>query len=548
MAPLVSVDPSSDIKRLLAKPIERMSPEEMVRARAAIVEMEQELERKREQAKAADPFWFFEPSDGKVTPEGMALLKRHLKEEDIPQRFDSQIDALKSESPICAVSGGNQAGKTNVVCIKRLIKAIGEVPNALKGIFPMHTIPKKEPRRYRVVAEDFSNGLLKNMIPTYQKWVPRDYLIGRSWEKSWSAQANTLTLVHPQRRTVVSTIEFMSNAQDVMSHQGPPLDGVDFDEEPRHEIYKENLVRMTTAERFDMQFGMTPTHGMSWTYDSIFSKSEDDSGNSIDWFKLASVTNRKANLMVVEEIIKGLDDYNEIKMRLLGEFVSLSGLIYGSLFNSKLHVIDPFDVSGDNFVVYRGIDPHSAKPTFCVEVAVDREGTEYACGLYSKAADTEIVKADLAQRAKDRKYRLGKTVCDRSADSDNHALGDRNIFYELSTGQNAVPAMDKSEKYKGSIDAGVDQIKKKLRVNEHTGKPSLFIFNTPEMRPLIHAFKTMERETYQNEKDKGMKDKIKEGPHDAHAAFRYPHQIQMNWFPPVQSVPEPEYVNETVGY
>lgn len=546
--PNVAIDAPNSTKRLLSKDPRRMTDEEKIRALAEIEALEKAALEKLAQAKAADPFWFFEPSDGTVTQDGLALLRKYLKEEDIPQHFDSQMDALKSAAPICAVSGGNQAGKSLIVTIKRLIKATGEVPDALKGIFPLETIPKKEPRRYRVVAEDFANGLLKNVFPTYQKWVPRDYLIGRDWHKSWSAQANTLTLVHPQKRSVVSTIEFMSNAQDVMSHQGPPLDGIDFDEEPRYEIYKENLVRMTTAERFDMQFGMTPTHGLSWTYDAIFSKSEDGHGNSVDWFKLASVTNKKANLAVVEEIVKGLDDYNEIKMRLLGEFVSLSGLIYGSLFNTKMHLIEPFAVNGDDFVVYRGLDPHTAKPTYCVEIAVDREGNEFACGLYAKAEDTKVVKADLAQRAQEKGYRLGRSVCDRSSDSDNKALGDRNIFEELATGENAIPALVRSEKYKGSIDAGVDQIKQKLKVNPVTGKPSLFIFNTPEMKPLVQAFKTMERETFQNEKDKGMKDKIKEGPHDAHAAFRYPHQIMMNWFPPVQHVPEPDVINDAVGY
>lgn len=548
MKTTIIVEPDSSTKRLLSKPVKKLTDEEKAKALAALDEMERDAMAKLKMAKEADPFWFFQPSDGIVSEAGMSLLRKYLKEEDIPQHFDSQMDALKSSAPICAVSGGNQAGKTNIVCIKRIIKTIGEVPEALKGIFPMQTIPKKDVRRYRVVAEDFSNGLLKNIIPTYQKWVPREYLIDRIWEKSWSAQANTLTLVHPERKRIVGQIEFMSNAQDVMSHQGPPLDGIDFDEEPRYEIYKENLVRMTTAEMFDMQFGMTPTHGLSWTYDSIFSKSADDHGNRIDWFKLASVTNPKANLMVVEEIIKGLDDYNEIKMRLLGEFVSLSGLIYGSLYNPRIHKIPPFKIAFDDYVVYRGMDPHTAKPTFCVEIAVDREGNEFVCGLYQKAADTEIVKADLAKRAQERGYRLGKTVCDRSSDSDNHALGDRNIFYELSTGENAIPALDKSEKYKGSIDAGVDQIKKKMRINETTGKPSFFIFDIPELKPLEHAFKTMERETYQDEKKMGMKDKIKEGPHDAHAACRYPHQIQMNWFPPVQPVPELEVVNDSTGY
>lgn len=513
-----------------------------------VEEAERDLLERMEKLKQSDPFWFFEPSDGNVSEAGMAFLRRHLKEEDIPRRFDSQLDVLKSRAPICGVSGGNQGGKTLIVCIKRLIRATGEVPESLKGIFPEDTIPKKEPRHYRVVAEDYVNGLLKNMIPTYQKWTPRDYLVGRSWEKSWSAQSNTLTLVHPKRKVVVSTIEFMSNAQDVMSHQGPPRDGVDFDEEPRYEIYKENIVRMATAERFDVQFGMTPTHGMSWTHDEFYAKSEDALGNSIDWFKMASVVNPKANLAVLEEIVKGLDDHNEIKMRLLGEFVSLSGLIYGNLFDRKIHLIEPFKVGFEDFVVYRGLDPHTAKPTFCVEIAVDRDETEYACGLYQKPEDTSVVKADLAERVRAKGYRLGQSVCDRSADSDNKALGDRNIFDELGTGENAIPALVLSEKYKGSIDAGVDQIKQKLKINPITGKPRLFIFNTPEMQPLVHAFRTLERETYQDEREKGLKDKIKEGPHDAHAAFRYPHQIRMRWFPPVQPVPEPELVSESTGY
>lgn len=450
------------------------------------------------------------------------------------------------------VAGGvvnHNSGKSTAVCIKRLIRSIGEVPNALKGIFPMHTIPKKEPRRYRVVAEDYTNGILKNLIPLYQHWVPREYLIGQDWSKSWTAMSNTLTLVHPQRKVVVATIEFMSNAGDVMSHQGPPRDGVDFDEEPRYEIYKENIVRMATAERLDVQFGMTPTHGLSWTHDEIYTKAKDDHGNDIDWFKVSSVTNPKANLAVVDEIVQGLSDYTDIKMRLLGEFVSLSGLIYGSLFDRKIHVIEPFNLDPNEYVVYRGLDPHTAKPTYCVEIAVDREGNEYACGLYAKAVDTDVVKADLAARVKEKRYRLGKTVCDRSADSDNHALGDRNIYDELRRGNNAIPALFKSEKYKGSIDAGVDLIKQKLKVNPITGKPSLFVFNTPEMQPLIHAFRTLEREMFRDEKNQGIKDKIKEGPHDAHAAFRYPHQIRMSWFPPtVFAETEAEPVSEAVGW
>jgi SLT domain-containing protein len=59
--------------------------------------------------------------------------------------------------------------------------------------------------------------------------------------------------------------------------------------------------------------------------------------------------------------------------------------------------------------------------------------------------------------------------------------------------------------------------------------------------------KTLERDTFANE-DIKVKDDIKEGKHDAHAALRYAHQRIMNWMPLNQIIPEPEEVNETVGY
>ena len=45
-----------------------------------------------------------------------------------------------------------------------------------------------------------------------------------------------------------------------------------------------------------------------------------------------------------------------------------------------------------------------------------------------------------------------------------------------------------------------------------------------------------------------MKDKIAEGRHDEHAAFRYIYQGRPQWYPVHEYVPEPEYVNESTGY
>lgn len=521
--------------------IRNLPPNKAKKAQKFLEEIEN-FKKVREEAKALDPFWYYEPSDGSIDPMGMRLMKEFLKEEDIPQgRLDCQRDVHVCLSNIILDAGGNQGGKSTTGAIEAFIKATGEVPHALKDIYPKEKIPTKRPNHVRVVGVDFPT-FLKNILPTYQKWVPREYLIDGSWEKSYNSEGRVLKL--GKKGELSGTVEFMTNEQNVRSFQGPPRQKVIYDEEPRSDIYRENLMRFTTADRLDVLFCMTPTEGMSWVKDEILDKAD---GGRVSAFKVPSITNKRANIEVLREVLDGLGSYEEIKMRLLGEFVSLSGLVYGRLFNEKEHVIEPFPFgkvedqkqTEENFYRYyvvRGCDPHLVKPSACVEVAVDTEGNEYVVGCYLNDADTEELKKDLAERAKN--YRLGWTIFDKSADSTIKVFGDRNIYLEMTRGKNAVPAPFKSEKFTGSIASGVDDIKKKLKLDERTGKPKLFFFNTPEVKPLIQAMKNLERDTYPNEDDKGLKDRIKEGKYDLHACLRYIHQRVIRWMPMTEQMPE----------
>lgn len=433
-------------------------------------------------------------------------------------------------------AGGLVHHNTTAGCIEAYITATGELPYSLKDIYPKEKLPTGEIQNVRVVGVDHQT-FLRNVLPNYKYWVPREYLKNGKWEDSYNSEGRVLTL--SKNGKVTGTIEFMTNQQDVESFQGPPRQKVIYDEEPRYEIYKENLMRFTTAKRLNILFCMTPTKGLSWVKDAILDKGETEDGKSIACFKVPSITNKKANLQVIREILRGLGSYEEIKMRLLGEFVSLSGLVYGNRFNPKIHVIEPFQIKKTEHLVVRGIDPHLVKPSACVELAVDREGNKYVIGCYLKDADTEELKKDLAARVRERKWRLGWSIFDKSSDSTIRVFGDRNIYLEMTRGKDAVPAAFKSDKFTGSINAGVDEIKKDLKVDERTGKPRLFFFNTPEVKPLIQAMQSIERDTYANEDEKGKKDRIKEGKWDLHACLRYIYQRTVRWLPPQDEVVEP---------
>jgi hypothetical protein len=509
-----------------------MSPAQRAKAIEAI-------EYALEQETSKNPFYFFDPPDGRLSDEQRSFLRKWLKEEDVPEVCDGQLESLVCDADTILTAGGNQSGKSTIGALEDFIDICKVVPVPLHGVYPKEKIPSQIPFFVRTTGVDHTQ-LLNTVLPAYRQWAPREFLIKGSWEYSFSAEQRLLTLKKGNK--LYGTVEFMTNAMDVEKFQGPPKHKQNYDEQPRLDIYKENNFRYVTAERIRNRFRMTPTKGMTWVKDEILDK-EGEPGSRIRCFKLPSVINPKANLGVLEEILKTVDSYEERKMRLLGAFISLSGLVYGEIFSRKKvpdgHLIDPFPIDYDNYVVYRGGDPHLVKPSVFVELAVDREENKYVVGVYSQDRDTSEIKADLAQRAKtrgkdDRGWRLAQTRVDRSCNSTIKALGDRNIFLELSRGTNAIPAMVTSEKFTGSINAGVDIIKQELKDRK------LFFFDTPEVWGLIKAMESLEREMAPNEDKKGIRDVIAEGRWDAHAALRYIFQGPIRFLPQNQSAPELE--------
>lgn len=537
-------------------PLEELPVAERLRLLQELTDLEKELQVKYDEAVAADPFWHFEPTDGTVSTEGQALIEKYIKPIDRPSRFDSQLDALISDAEIRGVFGGNQSGKSTTGCIEAFIHITGEVPFPLKGVYPESKLPKKYPFHVRVTGEDYENAVIGTLIPTYAKWAPREYLIDQDWDKSFSVSNSTLTLVKDGR--VRGTVEFYSNKQEKGSFQGPPRDMMIYDEEPRSDIRQENMMRMTTAEKFRELYCMTHTKGLTWVRQEVFDNEETNRKYKTEHWEIASVTNKRANMSVLDTILANITDYNEIQMRLLGRSLSLSGRIY-SMFSPRVHVIEPFKITKDDFIVYRGGDLHLSKPSVGVFLAVDREENYYVTTSFKDQLDTDSYKQRMHDIAVANDYRLGWTAVDRSTDSTSKVYArrsedeeGRNIYKEISRGKYAIPAIKKSAKYPGSIKAGVDHIIKLLKCiyGPEQNLPKLFIFNVPENKDLIQSFKNLERDEGANEDRTGAIDKIAEGKHDKHAALRYIFQRTPRYIAPGygQDLRDYEPDNEKVNY
>ena len=536
-----------------------LTPEERIKAIEEIKQAIKNLDELEARAKAENPFWYYQPVSGDLPGERRDFLKSYLKDEDIPQKLDGALDVHLSTASIRGASGGNQSSKTTTGCVEAFIKATGALPfifdplsKFFKHTYPAQRLVRKGPQHVRVIGEDYQNGVLRNLIPTYRKWAPKEYLQDGSWEKSYSAGEMILRLFHPETKELVGTIEFMSNKQDLGTFQGPPRHMLIFDEEPQHDVYKENLMRFTTASSLDVLFCMTPTKGLSWTYD-LFTRGTDEEGNNIDWFQIASVCNPHANLKVLREILNEMETYEELKMRLLGEFVSLSGLVYGKLFQSSIHIIEPFDTTcncGSSkdahhaekcpysfYMGFLGIDPHMVKDSTAALCFVDREDNFFVDQCYKAGVTIEELKKDLSDLISGR--RIVKKIVDPSSDSSLTIHDNLNVFELMRRGKFALTNLIKADKFAGSIAAGISNIKERLKIHERTRKPRFYIFNRPENKLLIKTFKTLQRETWNNEEEKGPKDKIAEGIHDHHACVRYILQRRFAWRPAVLDTPIP---------
>lgn len=563
--PSVKLDPPAKLKRKMrgiAKDPMNMTLEEVITFEAETLEMMKDFDDKIKVAEDSDPFWFYQPTRNDVNDDQRTFLREFLRPEDIPVRLDAAVDVHACEANIIGVSGGNQSSKTTTCTIEDLIKATRAIPDSLKGIYPESKLPKKKMNRIRVICEDYQNGILKHNLPNLMRWTPRSYLIDGRWEKSWSAERMQLTLVHPEEKQICATIELMTNNAEVGTFQGPPIDRVRYDEEPREDIFDENLLRFVTSDHLDIAFGMTPTHGLSWVYDRLWNKDIDMTGkNTIRWFQLCSISNPKANLNTLREICKNIKKYDELKMRLLGEWISLSGLVYGSYFKRRIHVIAPEKLGlsqgqyldchcssaryGDlsvpiadlphapdcpflMYVAFLGLDPHEVKATAAVVVAVDRDETIFVDRCYKGDKTLKEVKRDINSILRNYRYGFGK--CDPHADSDRTAFDNVNAWKILTRGENSIPGLRKADAYKGSILAGVDIIRSMLNGRDES-HPRLQIIDRPENQELIHSFRTLQRDTYANEDTRGPKDAIAEGKHDHHAALRYIMQSPLSWHP-----------------
>lgn len=253
----------------------------------------------------------------------------------------------ESTARLLGVGGGNGSSKTESVLVDMIATATGVFPDCME-----HLIDQKfrGPINCRVIVESLTTTLHNIILPKLRwnswtgvdmpggkrghwGWIPRDCLLGGSWDKAWSEKLRTLTVLcrDPRDQEKIigqSTIQFMSHDNDPSDFASGDFHYVMMDEPPKHAIFVENEAR-TMRVNGKIVLAMTwpddPSIPVDWIFDKIYepAKVEED----IDWFELVTTENWTLDQKAISAQMKKWDQ-EMISVRIQGKPIRFSHMIH----------------------------------------------------------------------------------------------------------------------------------------------------------------------------------------------------------------------------
>jgi phage terminase large subunit-like protein len=273
----------------------------------------------------------------------LAAAQRHIErnplEAYVPHR--KQILFHSSKARWRLFLGGNRSGKTTASLADDIIQAVDE------DCLPDHLKPYKRwtpPFACRIVAPKFNESHVRVTFPKLRELLPRDQLLGGSWDKAFSKQERVLSFKNG------SWFQFMTFEQDLDAFMGAKLERIHFDEEPQDfEMFRVNRQRLIDTEG-DFILSMTPENGLSWSYERFWEPVEAHeteqgvyASEDIGIVQVDIRENPHLNPKEIALVSEGLTQEEQAAL-LSGRFIHLQGLVYGE-FRDETHVIDPIDSS-----------------------------------------------------------------------------------------------------------------------------------------------------------------------------------------------------------
>lgn len=314
---------------------------------------------------------------------------RNKKAKYVPHA--EQLVFHKSDATERYVFCGNGWGKT--------ASLVHEVYWAATGYNPILDEHTKVPAKIIYLLDDAEKSDML-IIPELRKW----FNVEDKW-LSKDGKPSTSTIKFPNG----STIKFLSHGIDPMKAEGIQFDFLAADEPPPKHLYN-GLTRgmREKGSRKRTIIAGTPI-AEAWLYNEVFLPWQKGELDYVDCFTGSSEANKDNIDWERQEKWLARLTPEERESRKHGKFFNLSGLALASLFDRKIHVIDPIDWPR-SWPCVIAIDPALNKPhVACLLGVNNRDELFYIKEISLKAPAREFAKR-LKAWYKD--YPVVDIVCD----------------------------------------------------------------------------------------------------------------------------------------
>lgn len=297
------------------------------------------------------------------------------------QMHDTALKYVMSKAHIRAIIKGNQGGGTGTCMYDAALRLLGIHPVRERNILnkPIRMVSK-------VVPGDDNDEQNQQYVELRRILSPMGLIT-----KKITARSKIMGVKNPTGAGADHSVEFMASTQEFDAFMSVQRSAYYQDEEIERIKFDESSIRLL-KEGGDISISVTPARGLDWMYDSIWRKArkiyrskiicdkfgfkrEEDlaSSSDIDVFNWATDDNPVMAPDVIERIMEGIDDPDELAMRRYGVFRQVGGTIYKS-FDEKIHKVPHDSIFNASlfrsYWNYRIIDYHPAKPWYISWVVI----------------------------------------------------------------------------------------------------------------------------------------------------------------------------------
>jgi phage terminase large subunit-like protein len=415
------------------------------------------------------------------------------------------IGAFENKYVILLVAA-NGVGKTLLLCWNFIALMLGIHPiqkprdDNGKTIYAGQMAP---PLKARISAPTWDHNVMNVIVPMVKSLLPKSMV-----KRDFTESNRTWTLKNG------SSLECMTYEQMVSQHASRELDLVGHDEQPPRQIWIEDMERLRSAKNggrnmICMTQELESARPIDWMLEDLWEKDSDDIGKfTMSKYDLMGYHPNYTKEYFEREKRKYGEGSDEYKVKILGQFISLGGLVYGSHFKDLHqptgHLIRYFSPT-QSWDFGMALDSHPRKPVAGLWYAKDADGNIFVIDELKRAETEGKTLREVCEiiKIKERGWNVAVRLIGESATAkDNRIRPDWSDQEEFAKwGIFCQPAQEKP------LNSRINAVTQYLK-SDGSDYPEIRIFE--HCHDLRHDLKHVVYEEYKHKEEKDPKMKVKD--------------------------------------